>query len=222
MQSTGYLGGTLALHRNHRLCHQTGPFVLETWPCPICYTVHLKFILEGFLPEKSVYQSCASPGYRDLYCYFLSSWEQLKNVIWAGVGLSLPRHIITLKCRFIYSKLYVYFLTPRAPLFHRYIHKMSCRKYKLLIIQALSFFLNLSKGLFVKYTQMPFDRWGANCSVNYLYRFLFHVEPNKQKILMLWKKWMMTFLGKHSLRSLIIGDSWEQRSIAIAVALWSL
>lgn len=168
-----------------------------------------------------VCQSCARPWCKDLYGYLLSSWEQLKNVIWAGVGLSLPRHITTLKCRFIARFMYI-FLFPVPPPFHRYIHNMSCRNYKLLITQALSFFLNLSKGLFVKYTQMPFDRWGANCSVNYLYRFLFHVEPNKQKILMLWKKWMMTFLGKHSLRSLIIGDSWEQRSIAIAVTLWSL
>lgn len=132
-------------------------------------------------------------------------------------------HCGFLKSEYRFTTCFMYiFLVPRSPSLHRYIHNVSCRKYKLLIVQALSSFLNLSKGLFVKYTQTPFDRWGANCSVNYLYRFLFHVEPNKQKILMLRKKWMMTFLCKHSLRPLIIGDSKEQRSIAIAVTLWSL
>lgn len=86
-------------------------------------------------------------------------------------------------CRFTFS-LYIC-LVPRDPFLHSYIHNMSCWKYKLLIIEPLSPFLNLSKGLFVKYTQTPFDRWVANCCANYLYRFLFHVEPNKQKILML-------------------------------------
>lgn len=172
-------------------------------------------------PENSVSCGCAHPGHQDPKCHSVSSWELGENVIWALFGLSLHSNIITWKCRFIAGFMYIV-LVPPPPPFHRYIHSMSCRKYKLLIVQALSSFLNLSKGLFVKHTQMPFDRWGANCSVNYLYRFLFHVEPNKQKILMLWKKWMMTFLCKHSLRSLIIGDSREQRSIAIAVTLWSL
>lgn len=172
--------------------------------------------------ENSVNCGCAHPGHQDPKRHLLSSWEPGENVIWALFGLSVHSYIITLKCRFMAGFMYIV-LVPRPPPFHRYIHNMSCRKYKLLIVQALSSFLNLSKGLFVKHTQMPFDRWGANCSVNYLYRFLFHVEPNKQKILMLWKKkWMMTFLYKHSLRSLIIGDSREQRSIAIAVTLWSL
>lgn len=108
-----HLGGTLALHRNHRRRRQMGPSVPEDWP-PICYTVRRKFILEGFLPEKSVYHSCVSPWYKDLCCYLLSSWERLENVIWAGFGLSLHSHIITLKCRFIARFMYI-FLLPSPP-----------------------------------------------------------------------------------------------------------
>lgn len=109
-----HLGGTLALHRNHRRCRQMGPSVPEAWPSPICYTVRRKFILEGFLPEKSAYHSCVSPWYKDLCCYLLSSWERLENVIWAGFGLSLHSHIITLKCRFIARFMYI-FLLPSPP-----------------------------------------------------------------------------------------------------------
>lgn len=105
--------------------------------------------------ENSVNCGCAHPGHQDPKRHLLSSWEPGENVIFWPVCAQL-HHNIEVQ---IYGRLYVYCLSPTAPPpFHRYIHNMSCRKYKLLIVQALSSFLNLSKGLFVKHTQMPFDR----------------------------------------------------------------